>query len=581
METKSSDYTKPLPSFLPGSNSRSTSGNSPENVMSFFDVIQSHAGSAEKSNKIIGELRSKAPSNEDRNPTETTPDSYTESVRSHNNSPENKRPATQSQRANAIEQSTDNEPVDQTEDASVDNEVTSLYESPSELVNSESLNSEEVVNALEELEEESVVLGFDVQQKPIEALDQSAGDSHETLAALNAVESDAESSEGNNDSEVLTLDQSSDSETELAAIDQELSADQLVAEEKTQSTLPATTALEDENARIESAQLTEQTTSSAKASDIQETQTTVDATQDQAQTSEVPEELQSIDVKENAHKDVPVAEVAVDTADSSGSGESKDQSEQRSRDQSPEAKSNKLLESLDKPDGEAVQAKPEILTAGQKTTAVEKSEPQGLVAVAQPVAANTPATKSNPSQLTQAISATLENRSIQRGLLQKGIAAPSARPMDARQVRLIQRVAKAFQVAQVREGPIRLRLSPPELGALRIEINVKDGVMTARIETETTAARQILMENLPQLRDRLNEMNITIDTFEVEQMEQESTDQSQGETQAQEEGQGSQQRSHRQQDSAAMEEVVELEESESDTIMDSPVDSNGSINVTA
>jgi flagellar hook-length control protein FliK len=82
--------------------------------------------------------------------------------------------------------------------------------------------------------------------------------------------------------------------------------------------------------------------------------------------------------------------------------------------------------------------------------------------------------------------------------------------------RFIGRVAKAFQTAQDRGGTLQLRLSPPELGALRIELNVKDGVMSAALQTETSAARRLLLDHLPALRDRLAEQNIRVDRFDVD-----------------------------------------------------------------
>lgn len=82
--------------------------------------------------------------------------------------------------------------------------------------------------------------------------------------------------------------------------------------------------------------------------------------------------------------------------------------------------------------------------------------------------------------------------------------------------RFVSRVAKAFHTAQERGGTLQLRLSPPELGALRLELTVKDGVMTAALETETASARRVLLEHLPALRDRLAEQNIRIERFDVE-----------------------------------------------------------------
>jgi flagellar hook-length control protein FliK len=86
--------------------------------------------------------------------------------------------------------------------------------------------------------------------------------------------------------------------------------------------------------------------------------------------------------------------------------------------------------------------------------------------------------------------------------------------------RFVGRVAKAVQVAQERGGALQLRLSPPELGSLRLELTVQNGVMTASLETETSAARQILLDHLPALRDRLAEQNIRVERFDVDVRQQ-------------------------------------------------------------
>jgi flagellar hook-length control protein FliK len=82
--------------------------------------------------------------------------------------------------------------------------------------------------------------------------------------------------------------------------------------------------------------------------------------------------------------------------------------------------------------------------------------------------------------------------------------------------RFVGRVAKAFQTAQERGGTLQLRLSPPELGALRLELTVKDGVMTASLETENASARRVLLDHLPALRERLAEQNIRVERFDVD-----------------------------------------------------------------
>lgn len=87
---------------------------------------------------------------------------------------------------------------------------------------------------------------------------------------------------------------------------------------------------------------------------------------------------------------------------------------------------------------------------------------------------------------------------------------------EVEQARLVERVARAFRTAEGRGGVISLRLHPPELGALRVELRVQDGAMSARLEAETASARSILIDNAHILRDRLAEQGVRIERFDVD-----------------------------------------------------------------
>lgn len=82
--------------------------------------------------------------------------------------------------------------------------------------------------------------------------------------------------------------------------------------------------------------------------------------------------------------------------------------------------------------------------------------------------------------------------------------------------RFVGRVAKAFQTANERGGIVQIRLAPPELGSLKIQMTVKDGVMSANLEADNANARRLLLDHLPTLRDRLAEQNIRVDRFDVD-----------------------------------------------------------------
>ncbi|MBS0208087.1 MAG: flagellar hook-length control protein FliK [Planctomycetes bacterium] len=81
--------------------------------------------------------------------------------------------------------------------------------------------------------------------------------------------------------------------------------------------------------------------------------------------------------------------------------------------------------------------------------------------------------------------------------------------------RFVQRVAGAFRAAEQSGGPVKLRLSPPELGALNLEIQVQQGQIHAHIEVETPQAQSLLLDNIAALRDRLEQQDIKVAQFDV------------------------------------------------------------------
>jgi flagellar hook-length control protein FliK len=100
-----------------------------------------------------------------------------------------------------------------------------------------------------------------------------------------------------------------------------------------------------------------------------------------------------------------------------------------------------------------------------------------------------------------------------------GVAETERNTVDT--ARFVQRVARGFLTSRVEAGrEIRLRLHPPELGHLRLQIRVQDGVLTAHMETENHLARTLLLDQLAGLRNRLAEHDIKIDRFEVDLMQQ-------------------------------------------------------------
>ena len=101
----------------------------------------------------------------------------------------------------------------------------------------------------------------------------------------------------------------------------------------------------------------------------------------------------------------------------------------------------------------------------------------------------------------------------------KETSDPSGTPTIDR-ARFVQRVEGAMKAAHQRDGKIQVRLSPPDLGSVKIELAVQNGVLSAKLEAETPAARNLLLDSLPALRERLAQQDIRIEKFDVDVRDQ-------------------------------------------------------------
>ncbi|MBI2919464.1 MAG: flagellar hook-length control protein FliK [Planctomycetes bacterium] len=64
-------------------------------------------------------------------------------------------------------------------------------------------------------------------------------------------------------------------------------------------------------------------------------------------------------------------------------------------------------------------------------------------------------------------------------------------------------------------GRVRMLLHPPHLGALKVDVTVRDGAVFARMETETAAARHALQSHLGELRQSLEEHGLSLGQMSV------------------------------------------------------------------
>ena len=105
-------------------------------------------------------------------------------------------------------------------------------------------------------------------------------------------------------------------------------------------------------------------------------------------------------------------------------------------------------------------------------------------------------------------------------------AAPVADPLEARFAEMNHpRILTAVQSELVPHGgTVRLRLDPPELGALQVRIDVRDGVLAASFQTSNDEATRLLTQSLQQLKTTLESQGVTVEKLHVHQTPREQFD---------------------------------------------------------
>jgi len=105
---------------------------------------------------------------------------------------------------------------------------------------------------------------------------------------------------------------------------------------------------------------------------------------------------------------------------------------------------------------------------------------------------------------------------------QHGSAAKKANQLDRPmldqmdRVRLVQRVANACLFAANQSGTIRIKLHPESLGSVAVKIRTKNKAMNIELETETEAARSLLLENVDDLKKQLQTHGMRVESFSVQ-----------------------------------------------------------------
>lgn len=80
---------------------------------------------------------------------------------------------------------------------------------------------------------------------------------------------------------------------------------------------------------------------------------------------------------------------------------------------------------------------------------------------------------------------------------------------------LVQRVTDAVGSAAQSGQQLSIRLSPPDFGPVLVEVSMTDQGLSARVEAQSPATQQLLIDHLPQLHDSLAARGSVLDRIEV------------------------------------------------------------------
>jgi len=89
-------------------------------------------------------------------------------------------------------------------------------------------------------------------------------------------------------------------------------------------------------------------------------------------------------------------------------------------------------------------------------------------------------------------------------------------------------------------GTMRIRLDPPQLGAMQVTVRIEDGMITAAFETSSDEATRLLGHSLNQLKTTLETHGVAVDRLQVQQAPREAqSSSSQGDARREQGGQSS------------------------------------------
>lgn len=96
------------------------------------------------------------------------------------------------------------------------------------------------------------------------------------------------------------------------------------------------------------------------------------------------------------------------------------------------------------------------------------------------------------------------------------VTGPGGAERSVNPSQVVDQVAHGIQLTHQSGERMQIHLRPPELGNLQIDVSMRDGMLSARLEAQSPATHQLLVDNLPQLKDSLTQQGLQVDRLEVD-----------------------------------------------------------------
>ncbi|MEZ6046920.1 MAG: flagellar hook-length control protein FliK [Planctomycetaceae bacterium] len=191
------------------------------------------------------------------------------------------------------------------------------------------------------------------------------------------------------------------------------------------------------------------------------------------------------------------------------------QHKQEANEQSSESESSKPVD----------QNRPAVAAKGE-TKGTDSAILPGETALKTP-AAERAVTKSDPVPAVNGVEAGSSSRT---GGAERTAARPSVGTTTlpaTNSTEFLERLSESVRIADKNHQQLKVRLTPPQLGSMNIEVTRQDGVVTARLEVQSSTTQQVILEQLAGLKETLQHQGHTVERIEVTVQDPNRNEQSQ------------------------------------------------------